>query len=60
MSKDELENKYDTFTSPLLTTELPQGSTDSNYTYESKDMEMFAPKIEKLSSRKWKYKEEVA
>ena len=42
-----LTKKYDTFTYPLLFTELPQGSTDSNYTYASKDMVTFAPKIAK-------------
>ena len=59
MSKDYLDKKYDTVTSHLLTTEFPQVSTDSKYTYASKDMGTFAPKIEKSSSRKWKAKEEV-
>ena len=45
MSKDDLDKKYDTVTSPLLATEFPQVSTESNYTYASKDMETFAPKI---------------
>ena len=60
MSKDDLEKRCDTVTSPLLTSDLPQGSTDSNYSYTSKYMETFAPKIEKSSSWKWKSKEEVA
>ena len=52
MSKDELDKKIDTVTSPLFTTEFPQGYTDSNYMYTSKDMETFTPKIENPSSRK--------
>ena len=50
MSKDKLDKKYDTVTSPLLTNEFHQGSTDTNYTYESKDMETFTPEIENSSS----------
>ena len=50
-----LKNNY-TVNSNLLTTESPQGSTDSNYTYASKDMETFAHKIENTSSQKLKAK----
>ena len=60
MSKDDIDKKYDTVNSPLLTTEFPQGSTDSDYTSGSKDMENFAPKIESYSSCKCKAKEEVS
>ena len=45
MSKDDLDKKYDTVTSPLLTTEFPQVNTDSNYTYAIKDTDTFSPKI---------------
>ena len=35
MSKDELNKKYYIVTSPLLTNEFPQGSTQSNF-YDSR------------------------
>ena len=59
MSKDELEKKYDTVTSPLLTNKFPQVSTDSNYMYAIKYMETFAPKVGKSISCKWKAKEGI-